>query len=318
MSDHNMHAINSMSAEISHNMGPIRQDVRQSLTFLEKIVGYFSRLQTTIEEGFARLMENQSLMLIISKSSELSSYSQLMTEQSAVLEKKKANLDNDLEKLSTRYRKLDEELSNNTEATIMKLDGHVIQLNQKYFNNTTAAAYRNYAAPTGDITARYYDDCDGFRASTLDREAQQAAEAVRQFIDQRTAFSREVASYVIDTERPTSEALAMPVFFVRTDHDTLETSLPGRSKIAADKVVYNEDLALGEVKPRVNEAAARLVQRVEFSPLSKNEKEEMKKEIDRWFEKGLLSDTKWVSRRREIARVIDELTTEFGEQRDVR
>ena len=114
-------AIKEANSSLNHSLEGLKTDVRKSNTLLDKIIGFFTQLQKTIEEGFSRIMQNQSLIVLIAKTSDLNRFAISLRNNKASLSKKKQYCVEDLGKLQKRYNELNDALSSNADTTIYNL-----------------------------------------------------------------------------------------------------------------------------------------------------------------------------------------------------
>lgn len=314
MSEHIIKSIDNMSKEISQTISPIREDVRKSLTFLEKIVNFFSEILKSLEKGFSRVVNTQSELMIISKTTELASFSQLFNEQGEILNKKKDNLKEDLEKMSNRYLKMAKHLSENAEFNILKMDGHILHLNRDYYNEKIAQSFSKYSTPILNRAEKYYLDCSCVRNDSIDNTGINACKAITNFIEIRDKFVRNFSHYINDESINTAHVVPLPVQISANDKGLINTYLPGRASIRSNQLTLTENKVFDTIRENTQSKSTELDSKIQYAPLSLEDRECIKGHISQLFTDGYLEDTKWISLKKELLDFIDTTDIKFGEQ----
>ena len=320
MPDHEVRAINEASKSINKSLEDLKVDVSQSKNLLEKIVGFFSLMQKTIETGINRIIQNQSILMIISKTSELESFRDLLSEQQRVLEQKKSYLVKDLNKLSDRYLQLNDEFSQNAENTIQQLDGHVINLTDDFYMDTIGKAYDQLAAPLSLSSERYFLDCSSNRNRFIEGTANQACIAIDKFLGVRVKFHTDTEKYfdLDDSVRETRSAV-VPFFVLKEKQSSDLTVMgPGRISYTGSGADLTNDSGIEEVEGLLNKSdkAEKISATLTFRSLSPQEKEDWLNMLDYLFEQGLLNDLENTDLRQALQKCIHESDIEIGERID--
>ena len=313
-------AIKTANKSINSSLEGLKVDVAQSKNLLSKIVDFFSQLQKTIETGVRRIIQNQSMIMIISKTSELESFRDLLSEQQRVLEQKKGYLVKDLEKIKGRYLQLNQELSENAENTIQKLDGHVINLSQDYFLDTVGKSYRQHAKPLTISSERYFLDCAEERNHSLEGAAGSACQAIEQFLIVRSKFIEDTRNYFLEEDAsPETQSTAVPFFVLKRSAEK-EQKIIGPGTITYNDVsgTFAADPGVEEVVNNFNdsEKPEQISEKITYRPLSAQEKEDWLAMLDDLFEQGLLKDSENTSLHQELSDLIANMDIEIGERID--
>lgn len=313
-------AINEANRSLNKSLEGLKVDVSQSKNLLTKILDYFSQLQKTIESGVNRIIQNQSIIMIISKTSELESFRDLLSEQQRVLEQKKSYLIDDLKKLSDRYLQLNEELSQNAENTIQKLDGHVIKLTDDFYMATVEKAHDQLAAPMSLSSERYFLDCSTSRKNFIEGAVRKASDSINDFLEVRARFIEDIEKY-FDPDDLAGEAQSTVVpFFVLKEkgQEDIVVKGPGRISYQGTGGEISTDPGVEDVEAylNTNDRAIQMSEKLTYRPLSSPEKEGWLKMLESLFENELLNDRENTGLMQALQECIREAEIEVGERID--
>ncbi|RKX97353.1 MAG: hypothetical protein DRZ90_06510 [Spirochaetes bacterium] len=315
MSDKLVQTIKAANTSLNSSLEGLKTDVRKSHNLLEKVIGFFTQIQSTIEDGVSRLLQNQSMMLLVSKTSELESFRDLLGEQQAVLEQKKEYLIQDLKKLQDRYDKLNTELTESTNGTISKIDGHVINLSKDYYEDGPGSFYGNYSAPLVGRERQYFTDCFLYRQESVEEEAYKACEVIDDFLVSREKFVADIRSFISDTVEPEAISKSIPVILAEFSKDNQKVVVgPGKATYYQSEVNLVLDGELEEVIDTLEGQIETMNAKLAYRDLTIAEREDWKHMIDKLFESGLVKDTKLVSLKQALLDCIDSTTIKVGER----